>query len=187
MYPDVIFITKERSKSQAFVVGSKNVPVFIMDCAKVLDNGNFLFKYHEKDSIECKPGDIVYFGGSNPRDLHLLLLNPANYIVSGNDIYEKHPIYIACKVTKDRPPFLDDVNITFDGSSWNLFTSRLRIRVNLGDYWIRDIETRYEVPIVSCLETDGQSFEKYWRCDKDGNYIERLTEYDRIASLNPSG
>ena len=181
MLKENIFVTRDRIEMPAFVAGSDNLPDFAKNCVRDFGDGFYEFKYHEREFLKCKAGDIIYYGGSHGRDTYLSVLDPKRYIVKNGVVYDKGAIYQARIVDDNYPDFLSDIDISFDGVSWHLKTPRLNIKVHIGDYWIRDLdpEHKFGSPIVSTIERDGGSFERFWRCDIDGTFIEKLSAYDR--------
>lgn len=179
MCNEIIFITRKAHKSDAFVVGGNLMPKRFED-ALTIDGDVYRFKHVAKDPLECRAGDIVYYGCERSEGVYLRLLDPINYTIVDGAVYERQPIYRACIVDENYPGFLADIDIQYSDGMWHLNSPRLRIMVHLGDYWIRDIdpENRYNIPVVSAIERDGYSFDKYWRCDQNGKLIEKLYEYD---------
>lgn len=190
MLKDVFYITKKMVKMQAFVAGGNNVPDFAKISETISSDGNICYTSCDGSHVDCKAGDLVYYGGSRGRNHYLSLLDPLLYIAVNDEVFEKQPIYKCCLVSKELPYFLSDISIIWRKDHWFLDTPRLRIRVELGDYWIRDIDPdkRYKVPVISCVERDGYSFEDFWRCDENGVLIEKLIDFDkrRNSSTAPS-
>lgn len=181
MFKDVIYVTRERLELPAFIANSDKLPDFARNCRSVLDDGTYHFACHEKEFLDCKADDIVYFGHCRNDEHYLSVLEPNNCYIENGIIYEKNPIYMATLVDFDLPDFMSDIKVSFDGKAWHLDTPRLRIVVNIGDYWIRDIDLdgRFDTPIISAIGRDQDSFTRMWRCDKSGKYLEKLTDYDR--------
>ena len=186
MCSNSIYITRLASKVDAFVVGDDLIPACFRE--KLTIKGDiYCFTHAISKPLECKPGDLVYYGCDHGEGPALIRLDPRDYFAVEGVVYARTPIYQAQLVDDTLPDFLKDINISFVDDHWCLDTPRLRIPVRFGDYWIRDIDPfgRYDIPLVSALERNNDSFEKFWRCDKDGNPIERLTDYDARTFLAP--
>ena len=179
MHNEFIYVTREAAKAEAFVAGSDNTPKHIKEILST--EGKVLsYKHRGTNPLLCEAGDFVFYGCDRGEGPFLRLISKEDYFVKDGFVYERQPIYIACKVDESYPSFLTDIDIQFNGNFWVLKSPRLHIKVHLGDYWIRDIDPmhRYSIPVVSVIEKSGFSFDKFWRCDTEGNLIELLFEYD---------
>ncbi len=186
MCSNSILITRLASKVDAFVAGDDLMPACYRE-QMAIDGDKCRFSHAGSLPVECKLGDFIYCGRDYGEGPILIVLDPRDYFAVDGIVYSRTPIYRAKIVDSELPDFLKDIDISFVGDHWFLNSSRLRIPVHFGDYWIRNIDqfNRYDIPIVSTLERNGDSFNKYWRCDETGKPIEKLSEYDARTYLAP--
>ena len=113
MCSNSIYITRLASKVDAFVVGDDLIPACFRE--KLTIKGDiYCFTHAISKPLECKPGDLVYYGCDHGEGPALIRLDPRDYFAVEGVVYARTPIYQAQLVDDTLPDFLEDIKTMLD-------------------------------------------------------------------------